>query len=175
MRTPRVAGPANREPVRNAAPPAGKGRSPTVIVTAVFRRHATAPAIVAGAISIGFVLAGCGGSGDDPEDGAPAGSSVTTASAAGSTPSGSQPGTTPAGSDAPVVTAGDGPGASTDVMDGTTGSTTAAAPTTPSDPTAPAAAVPTALDFAATLIDGSEIEMGQYAGRPVLLWFWAPW
>jgi hypothetical protein len=37
------------------------------------------------------------------------------------------------------------------------------------------AAVPAALDFTAPLLGGGEIEMGQFAGRPVLLWFWAPW
>ncbi len=40
---------------------------------------------------------------------------------------------------------------------------------------APGGAVPAALDFSAPLVGGGEIEMGQYAGRPVLLWFWAPW
>jgi hypothetical protein len=38
-----------------------------------------------------------------------------------------------------------------------------------------AAAVPEALDFAAPLVGGGQIEMGEFAGRPVLLWFWAPW
>jgi len=36
-------------------------------------------------------------------------------------------------------------------------------------------AVPAALDFSAPLLGGGEIEMGAFAGRPVLLWFWAPW
>jgi hypothetical protein len=35
--------------------------------------------------------------------------------------------------------------------------------------------VPAALDFTAPLLGGGEIEMGTFAGRPVLLWFWAPW
>lgn len=38
-----------------------------------------------------------------------------------------------------------------------------------------AATVPAALDFTAPLVGGGEIEMGSLAGRPVLLWFWAPW
>lgn len=42
-------------------------------------------------------------------------------------------------------------------------------------PTEPPVAVPPILDVSATTIDGSEIELGAYAGRPVLLWFWAPW
>jgi len=42
-------------------------------------------------------------------------------------------------------------------------------------PDSPAAAVPEALQLNAPLIGGGEIELGAYAGRPVLLWFWAPW
>jgi len=38
-----------------------------------------------------------------------------------------------------------------------------------------AATVPAALQFTAPLVGGGEIEMGALAGRPVLLWFWAPW
>lgn len=37
------------------------------------------------------------------------------------------------------------------------------------------AAVPEALDFSAPLVGGGTIELGASAGRPVLLWFWAPW
>jgi len=37
------------------------------------------------------------------------------------------------------------------------------------------ATVPAALQFTAPLVGGGEIEMGALAGRPVLLWFWAPW
>ena len=35
--------------------------------------------------------------------------------------------------------------------------------------------VPEALQFAAPLIGGGDIELTTLAGRPVLLWFWAPW
>ncbi len=42
-------------------------------------------------------------------------------------------------------------------------------------PTEAPVAVPPILDVSATTIDGNEIELGAYAGRPVLLWFWAPW
>ena len=35
--------------------------------------------------------------------------------------------------------------------------------------------VPAALQFTAPLVGGGEIELGALAGRPVLLWFWAPW
>lgn len=34
---------------------------------------------------------------------------------------------------------------------------------------------PAALQFAAPLIGGGDIELTTLAGRPVLLWFWAPW
>lgn len=44
-----------------------------------------------------------------------------------------------------------------------------------SDPAGGAATVPAALQFAAPLVGGGEIELGELAGRPVLLWFWAPW
>jgi hypothetical protein len=61
----------------------------------------------------------------------------------------------------------------------------AASPATPA-PAAPAATaapsggdvgteVPAALRFTAPLVGGGEIELGALAGRPVLLWFWAPW
>lgn len=40
---------------------------------------------------------------------------------------------------------------------------------------APSDGVPAALQFTAPLVGGGEIELGEYAGRPVLLWFWAPW
>jgi hypothetical protein len=49
-------------------------------------------------------------------------------------------------------------------------------PGEPSDETTPSgAAVPAALQFSAPLVGGGEIELGALAGRPVLLWFWAPW
>lgn len=56
--------------------------------------------------------------------------------------------------------------------------TTVAAPA----PTAPpgdggggAVAAPAALQFSAPLVGGGDIELTTLAGRPVLLWFWAPW
>jgi hypothetical protein len=56
-----------------------------------------------------------------------------------------------------------------------TGSPSASSPTTG----APAAGgesvvVPAALDFTAPLVGGGQIEMGSLAGKPVVLWFWAP-
>ncbi len=37
------------------------------------------------------------------------------------------------------------------------------------------AATPAALQFSAPLVGGGDIEAAALAGRPVLLWFWAPW
>jgi hypothetical protein len=34
---------------------------------------------------------------------------------------------------------------------------------------------PDALRFSAPLVGGGDIELTTLAGRPVLLWFWAPW
>lgn len=48
------------------------------------------------------------------------------------------------------------------------------APRTPKSSSA-AAAVPEALDFRATTVAGDAFEGASVAGRPVLLWFWAPW
>jgi hypothetical protein len=66
--------------------------------------------------------------------------------------------------DAPVVAATDAPAS---------GASSSGAPAT--DAPDPAVVVPAALDFTAPLITGGEIELGALAGRPVLLWFWAPW
>lgn len=37
------------------------------------------------------------------------------------------------------------------------------------------AAVPTALDFTAPLVDGTELDVRQFAGEPVVFWFWSPY
>ncbi|GAA1478077.1 protein disulfide oxidoreductase [Nocardioides aestuarii] len=37
------------------------------------------------------------------------------------------------------------------------------------------AAVPDTLDFTATTVGGEELDGATLAGKPVLLWFWAPW
>ncbi|MDJ0770803.1 MAG: hypothetical protein QNJ12_18560 [Ilumatobacter sp.] len=39
----------------------------------------------------------------------------------------------------------------------------------------PAGDVPEALQFSASLVGGGDIDVAALAGRPVLLWFWAPW
>ncbi len=38
-----------------------------------------------------------------------------------------------------------------------------------------AAPVPETLDFTATTVEGRSFEGASLAGRPTLLWFWAPW
>ena len=54
--------------------------------------------------------------------------------------------------------------------------TVTAAPTQPNSGSAVAPAdAPAALQFSAPLIGGGDIELTTLAGRPVLLWFWAPW
>ncbi|WP_236242369.1 redoxin family protein [Streptomyces sp. CC228A] len=37
------------------------------------------------------------------------------------------------------------------------------------------AKVPTALNFAATTVDGQPFDAKMLAGKPTVLWFWAPW
>ncbi|MEU4438360.1 TlpA family protein disulfide reductase [Micromonospora chalcea] len=47
---------------------------------------------------------------------------------------------------------------------------------TPGGPTsAPPAAVPATLTFTGKTLDGTAFSAADLAGRPVLLWFWAPW
>ncbi|MGW8646033.1 TlpA family protein disulfide reductase [Micromonospora chalcea] len=47
---------------------------------------------------------------------------------------------------------------------------------TPGGPTsAPPAAVPATLSFTGKTLDGTAFSAAGLAGRPVLLWFWAPW
>jgi thiol-disulfide isomerase/thioredoxin len=48
-----------------------------------------------------------------------------------------------------------------------------ATPTPEPDPTS--TDVPEALDFTATTVDGAVFEGASVAGKPVVLWFWAPW
>ena len=52
-----------------------------------------------------------------------------------------------------------------------------AAPTVPAagSPTAAPAPIPDTLRFTGTTLDGSPLDATTLAGRPVVLWFWAPW
>lgn len=72
-----------------------------------------------------------------------------------------------------------GSGAADDATE-TTGPAAAPTDTAPeAEPNRGSAVVPTeapaALQFSAPLIGGGDIELTTLAGRPVLLWFWAPW
>ena len=48
-------------------------------------------------------------------------------------------------------------------------------PTGSAGPAAPAAPVPDTLAFTARTLDGAAFSGAGLAGRPVVLWFWAPW
>ncbi|MET8122858.1 redoxin domain-containing protein [Micromonospora sp. NPDC005189] len=69
------------------------------------------------------------------------------------------------------ATAGSPP-ASTSASAAPTGSA-AAAP--PGSPAAAPAQVPDTLRFTGTTLTGAAFDAAQLAGRPVVLWFWAPW
>ena len=57
--------------------------------------------------------------------------------------------------------------AATDGQDPTTSSSQA--------PAADGSAVPAQLDFTGELLDGSSFDGATLAGKPTVLWFWAPW
>lgn len=101
------------------------------------------------------VLVACGGSAA-PSDGAsdvPAAPTATPSSAPPTAPPTAPP---PDGTPATIATP-------TDVTGEPSGEATSGA------------VVPAALQFSAPLVGGGDIELGALAGRPVLLWFWAPW
>ncbi len=50
----------------------------------------------------------------------------------------------------------------------------AAAPPTAAATAPGPAAVPDSLAFAASRVGGGTVNLADYAGKPVLLWFWAP-
>lgn len=58
---------------------------------------------------------------------------------------------------------------------GTDSSTTASAPATAEAGSATPAAVAEALRFTGTTIDGKKFDGATLAGKPTVLWFWAPW
>jgi len=43
------------------------------------------------------------------------------------------------------------------------------------EPEEPTVAVPALLDFTAPAVGGGTVEGADHAGKPVALWFWAPW
>ncbi|SDJ56412.1 redoxin domain-containing protein [Streptomyces indicus] len=65
------------------------------------------------------------------------------------------------------------PAAGTDKPAARASSTPAAPSTTP--PSKGGAEVPEALRFTGTTVDGKEFDAATLAGKPVVLWFWAPW
>lgn len=95
-------------------------------------------------VAAGLLLAACGGSG-----------STDTAGTAGT-----------------VTGAPDATSAVDTAPDGT--APASSAPETAPGDTAAAVAVPDALQFTAPAVGGGEIDFTQYAGRSVVLWFWAP-
>jgi hypothetical protein len=95
-------------------------------------------------------------------------------------------GTSTSDSDASAGVSDDATPAATVASSDTTGSSGAEPAAAPSGTAAPEApgpstatesdvVVPDALQISAPLVGGGEIELGALAGRPVLLWFWAPW
>lgn len=104
---------------------------------------------LAAALAATLVLAGCAGADDQaaaPVDPAPA--------AASSTPSSESSGD-PRPADEPTPTGGPGAEAATEPE--------------------PEVEVPPALDFEATTVAGETFDGASVAGRPVVVWFWAPW
>jgi thiol-disulfide isomerase/thioredoxin len=51
----------------------------------------------------------------------------------------------------------------------------ASAPITPASIPAGVAAIPDALKFAGKTLDGASFDATTMAGKPAILWFWAPW
>lgn len=123
----------------------------------MFRRRRTLTAAATVAVLTAGLLAGCGG--DVAE--APL-EAAESPSVAGTEPA--EPASAPDTTTAPVASAAPGSSAA----DAAPGDATTAAPA----PTT--AAVPEVLAFTATLVGGGSFDAASLAGRPALLWFWAP-
>ena len=76
----------------------------------------------------------------------------------------------PAGAPAPSPSATPSPGPSTPAA---SSPTPAASSTASAEPTT--TRVPETLKFAGTTVEGQPFDGASLAGKPVLLWFWAPW
>lgn len=75
-----------------------------------------------------------------------------------------------------TLLAGCGTGASPSGTPGAQGPSTPPASSAGTGPTASATgAVPSALAFTARTVGGAEFDGATLAGRPTVLWFWAPW
>jgi thiol-disulfide isomerase/thioredoxin len=55
------------------------------------------------------------------------------------------------------------------------GCSSAAPPAVETAPPAVEKATPTALDFTGKTLDGAKFDAATLAGKPAILWFWAPW
>lgn len=103
-----------------------------------------------------------GGSGSATDPGAPAGNEP------GAAP-GAAPGTDSGGGRADGGTGGDKNDDKNDDRNDDTGQDPA--PSAAPEPTP----VPTAYRFSGTTVDGAAFDGARLAGRPAVLWFWAPW
>ncbi len=71
-----------------------------------------------------------------------------------------------------LAACGDPASSSTELTTPAVGAAVSAPGTTPA--AADHSAVPDSLAFTAPRVDGGTINMADFAGKPVLLWFWAP-
>ena len=156
---------ASAKRLRNVVPGDVVPDGAATILRSVFPRRLAVLA-AAGAL----LLAACGGGSNEEPAAAPAPSEAPAPSPTAASPTAPSE-STPAASPAPADDPADDSTTPVASADGAAPTN----PTAPTDPTVASVAVPAALDFSATTVDGSEIELGQFAGRPVLLWFWAPW
>ncbi len=59
--------------------------------------------------------------------------------------------------------------------DGSSAATSGAPAAATTAPVVAGMAVPAALEFSAPLVGGGDFDARSYAGRPLALWFWAPY
>lgn len=76
---------------------------------------------------------------------------------------------------AALLTVGCGSGATSTADAGTDSSTTSTAPASTDSGSTASPTVPESLRFTGTTIDGKPFDGATLAGKPVVLWFWAPW
>lgn len=102
-----------------------------------------------------------------------AAAAVSVALLVGGCTSAAQQGAAPPTADVPVASGSSPVDASTPVPTTPGPASSSAAPT--KSATAPEAPVPASLRFTGTTTTGREFDGADLQGRPVLLWFWAPW
>ena len=71
--------------------------------------------------------------------------------------------------------AGPGPGARTEAVAPASPASASPSGSAAGPSSAPPAPVPAALSFTGKTLDGTAFDAATLAGRPVVLWFWAPW